>query len=270
MELTQLLNSINAVQVTGEVQRKDVSGIFYDSRKVIPGSVFVAVKGYNTDGHKFILDALNRGAIAVILEEGESVPGEIFTHGKTAKILVKDTRAAMAEISDAFYKRPSSKLKLIGITGTNGKTTVSYFIKSILETSGAKAGLLGTIANYIGSREFKATLTTPESSDLNELLLGMVNEGCGYAVMEVSSHSLSLNRVHGLNFSAGVFTNITSDHLDFHQNFENYLQAKKILFDSLSPASIAVFNADDKSSLELVKDWQSCFLTELCRVPILL
>ena len=254
MELTQLLNSVKAIQVIGEVQRKDVSGLFYDSRRIIKNSVFIAIKGYKTDGHKFILDALNKGAIAVILEENNSVPDEIFTHNNAAKILVKDSRVAMAEISDSFFKHPSSKLKLIGITGTNGKTTTSYFIKSILETSGEKVGLLGTIANYIGDREFKASLTTPESSDLNELLLGMVNEGCSYAVMEVSSHSLVLNRVYGLNFSGGVFTNITSDHLDFHQNFENYFKAKKILFDSLTPSTFAVFNADDTSSLRLMKD----------------
>ncbi|MGA7721551.1 MAG: UDP-N-acetylmuramoyl-L-alanyl-D-glutamate--2,6-diaminopimelate ligase [Ignavibacteriaceae bacterium] len=254
MELTQLLNSVKAIQVTGEVQRKDVSGIFYDSRKVLKSSVFIAVKGYKTDGHKFILDAINKGVIAVILEDNHSIPEEIFTHEKVARILVKDSRVAMAEISDSFFKHPSSNLKLIGITGTNGKTTISYFIKSILENSNEKTGLLGTIVNYIGDKEFKASLTTPESSDLNELLLGMVNEGCGYAIMEVSSHSLVLNRVYGLNFSAGIFTNITSDHLDFHQNFNNYFQAKKILFDSLSSSSFAIYNADDKSGLDLVKD----------------
>jgi UDP-N-acetylmuramoyl-L-alanyl-D-glutamate--2,6-diaminopimelate ligase len=254
MELTQLLDSVKAIRVSGEIQRKDVSGIFYDSRRVTNNSVFIAVKGYNTDGHKFILDALNKGAIAVILEENYSAPDEIFIHSNAAKILVKDSRIAMAEISGSFFKHPSSKLKLIGITGTNGKTTTSYFIKSILETSGEKVGLLGTIANYIGDRESKASLTTPESNDLSELLLEMANEGCGYVVMEVSSHSLILNRVYGLNFSCGVFTNITSDHLDFHQNFENYFRAKKILFNSLAPSTIAVFNADDKNSLGLMKD----------------
>jgi len=254
MELTQLINSIKTIQVIGEVQRKDVSGIFYDSRKVVENSVFVAIKGYKTDGHKFILDAINKGALAIILEDNNSVPDEIFIHGKTAKILVKDSRKAMAEVSHSLFKQPTSKLKLIGITGTNGKTTTSYFIKNILETSGAKVGLMGTIANYIGDRELKASLTTPESSDLNRLLFEMVEEGCSYAVMEVSSHSLFLNRVYGLNFSAGVFTNITSDHLDFHENFENYFKAKKILFDSLTPSSFAVINSDDKSSTNIVKD----------------
>lgn len=254
MELTELLNSINVIQVTGEVQRKDVSGIFYDSRKVSQNSVFAAIKGYNLDGHKFILDAINKGAIAIILEENNSVPDEIFTHGKIAKILVKNSRIALAEISNSFYKEPTKKIKLIGITGTNGKTTTSYFIKNILETAGNKVGLIGTITNLIGNVELKSSLTTPESNDLNELFLNMINDGCNYAVMEVSSHSLVLERVHSLNFNVAVFSNITSDHLDFHKSFEKYLEAKKILFDNLSSASVGIYNADDKNSSALIKD----------------
>ena len=252
MELTKLINSVNAIQVAGEVERKDISSICYDSRKVKENSVFVAIKGVNIDGHRFILDAINKGAMAVILEDNNSVPDDIFVHEKRAKILVADSRKALAEISCALYKNPSEKIKLIGITGTNGKTTTTYFIKSILETAGEKTGLLGTIANYIGDVEIKSSLTTPESNDLNELLYRMYNEGCGYAVMEVSSHSLIMNRVYGLNFSSAVFTNITSDHLDFHVNFENYLSAKKILFDSLSSSSFAIYNSDDSNSKRLV------------------
>ena len=257
MELTELLNSVKAIQVTGEVQRKDVSGIYYDSRRVVKNAVFAAIRGYKTDGHRFILDAINKGAIAIILEDNECVPDEIFHHDKIAKILVKDSRKALAEISNAFFKEPSKKLKLVGITGTNGKTTTSYFIKNIFETAGNKVGLVGTIANYISQREIKTSLTTPESSDLNELFYKMVNEGCSHAVMEVSSHSLVLNRVYSLNFSAGVFTNITSDHLDFHLNFENYFNAKKILFDSLSGSGFAIYNIDDKSGAAIVKNSQA-------------
>ncbi len=257
MELTQLLNSVKAIQVIGEVQRQDVSGIFYDSRRVIKNSVFAAIKGYKTDGHRFILDALNKGALAVILEDNNSVPDDIFIHGKTAKILVEDSRRALAEISASFYKQPSKKLKLIGITGTNGKTTSSYFIKKILESSGEKVGLAGTISNYIGSEEIKSSLTTPESNEMNEMLLEMYNRGCGYAVMEVSSHSLVLKRVYGLEFSGALFTNITSDHLDFHETFENYLSAKKILFDSLAKSAFGVYNIDDPHSTNLVKDSQA-------------
>ncbi|MHB8336198.1 MAG: UDP-N-acetylmuramoyl-L-alanyl-D-glutamate--2,6-diaminopimelate ligase [Ignavibacteriaceae bacterium] len=254
MELTKLLDSIKVIQVTGEVQRKDVSGIYYDSRRVVKNSIFAAIKGYNTDGHKFILDAINKGAIAIILEDDRSVPDDIFTHEKIAKILVSNSRIALAEVSNAFYKEPSKKISLIGITGTNGKTTTSYFIKSVLETAGHKTGLVGTISNYIGEKEIQSTLTTPESNDLNSLFLEMYGEGCSHAIMEVSSHSLVLDRVYGLNFAAAVFTNITSDHLDFHKTFENYFDAKKILFDSLSQSAIGVYNSDDKNSLALVKD----------------
>ena len=254
MELTDLINKINISQIVGEVQRQDVTGIFYDSREVTKGSIFVAIKGFKSDGHKFILDALNSGAIAVILEDNNSVPDEIFIHNGKAKILVKDSRIALAQASNYFFKEPSNRLKLIGITGTNGKTTTTYFIKSIVELAGNKAGLIGTISNYIGSKEIKTSLTTPESNDLNELFYEMFSEGCSYAVMEVSSHSLILKRVYGLNFSCAIFTNITNDHLDFHGNFEEYFKAKKILFDSLSDSSVIIYNKDDKNSSNIIKD----------------
>jgi UDP-N-acetylmuramoyl-L-alanyl-D-glutamate--2,6-diaminopimelate ligase len=254
MELTDLINKINISQIVGEVQRQDVTGIFYDSRKVKSGSVFVAVKGFQLDGHKYILDALNNGAIAVILENNNSVPDEIFIHNRKAKILVKDSRIALAQASNYFFKEPSAILNLIGITGTNGKTTTSYFIKSIVEHVGNKAGLVGTIANFIGSKEIKTSLTTPESNDLNELFYEMIVQGCSYAIMEVSSHSLILKRVYGLNFSTAIFTNITSDHLDFHGNFEEYFKAKKILFDSLSESSNIIYNIDDIHSLKIIQD----------------
>ena len=254
MELTELINSVHVIQVVGNVQRKDVTGIFYDSRKVVKGSVFVAVKGFNVDGHRFITDALNKGALAVVLEDNNAVPDEIFIHTESAKILVKDTRQALAELSKGFYKNISEKIKLIGITGTKGKTTTSYIIKSILETAGNKTGLIGTISNYIGDKKIESSLTTPESNDLNELLLEMYNDGCNYVVMEVSSHALALKRVFGLNFSAAVFTNISSDHLDFHQTFENYLSAKKILFDNLSLSAFGVYNVDDKSSPRIIEN----------------
>ncbi len=254
MEFTQLLNSVHAIQVVGEVQRKDVASIVYDSRKVIKNSVFVAIKGFNTDGHKFIMDAISKGALAIVIEDNKAVPEDIFIRQGVAKVLVKDSRVALAELSNYFFKEPSKKLKLIGITGTNGKTTTSYFIKNILETAGNKTGLTGTIANYIGEEKLNASLTTPESNDMNEILLEMYNKGCTYAVMEASSHSLILKRTYNLNFSAAVFTNITSDHLDFHENFENYLNAKKILFDSLTRSAFGVYNTDDRSSSLLVKD----------------
>lgn len=257
MELTRLLDDVKAIQVVGEVQRQDVSSIVYDSRKVVKNSVFVAVKGFKIDGHKFVLDALSRGALAVVIEDNNSVPDEMFNHTKAAKILVRDSRIALAEFSNSFFRNPSSKLNLVGITGTNGKTTTSYFIKKIFETAGHKTGLIGTIQNIIGDKIISSALTTPESNDLNQLFFDMVNEGCTAAVMEVSSHSLELRRVHKLNFSSAVFTNITSDHMDFHHTFENYLSSKKILFDSLTSTSNCIYNIDDKNYQALITDCEA-------------
>ena len=254
MELTQLLNSVHAIQVIGEVQRRDISSIHYDSRKVQKNSVFVAIKGFKTDGHKYIPDAINKGAVAVVVEDDNSVPDELIFHSQIAKILVKNSRKALAELSKGLYDDPSSKLKLIGITGTNGKTTTSFILKNILQQTGNKTGLIGTIANYIGETKIDSKLTTPESNDLNVFFTEMLDEKCSNAVMEVSSHSLVLNRVYGLNFKVAIFSNITSDHLDFHNSFDEYLKAKKILFDYLSSKAFAVINADDPSSNDIVKD----------------
>lgn len=254
MELTELINYIHAIQVAGEVERKDVNSICYDSRKVKNGCLFVAIKGFNTDGHKYIPDAINNGAVAVILENADVIPDEIFVHENVTRILVKNSRKALAEISNVFFEEPSKKVNLIGITGTNGKTTTTYFIKNIFETAGEKTGLIGTISNFIGKREIKSSLTTPESNDLNELLYAMHNEECRNVVMEVSSHSIALNRVYGLTFNSAVFTNITSDHLDFHNTFENYLGTKKNLFDSLNASSFAIYNSDDKYSNDIIRD----------------
>ncbi|MBE0538915.1 MAG: UDP-N-acetylmuramoyl-L-alanyl-D-glutamate--2,6-diaminopimelate ligase [Ignavibacterium sp.] len=261
MELTQLLNSLHVIQVTGEVQRKDVASIVYDSRKVQKNSVFVAIKGFKTDGHRFIQDAINKGAIAIVVEVDNSIPDELITHAQIAKILVKDSRKALAEISKGFYNDPTSKLKLIGITGTNGKTTSTFILKNILQNAGYKTGLLGTIANYIDDVKIDSNLTTPESNDLNKFFYEMIESGCSHAVMEVSSHSLILNRVYGLNFLGAIFSNITSDHLDFHQTFEEYLKAKKILFDGLGYDSFAIINSDDKSSNDIIKDSKAKIIT---------
>lgn len=252
MELTQLINNVKVIKVVGEIQRTDISSITYDSRKVEKNSVFAAIKGYKTDGHKFILEALSKGAAAVILEDETNAPDNIFTQGKALKILVKDSRKALAEISNTFFKEPSKKIKMFGITGTNGKTTTGFIIRNILQTAGEKTGLLGTISNFIGNKEINSTLTTPEANDLNALLFEMITEGCTSAVMEVSSHSLALNRVYNIHFDYAVFTNLTSDHLDFHQTTQNYFDAKEILFNSLSPAAKCVYNIDDSYGEKIV------------------
>jgi UDP-N-acetylmuramoyl-L-alanyl-D-glutamate--2,6-diaminopimelate ligase len=254
MELTDLINSIKVIQVAGDVQRKEISKIVYDSRLVTANSIFVAIRGYNTDGHNFIIDAINKGAEAVILDNNNVVPEEVFIHRNVTKILVKDTRIALAELSKGFYKNPSSKIKLIGITGTNGKTTTAWLIKNIFDYSGIKSGLMGTIANYIGEFKLESKLTTPESSDLNNLLSQMISNDCKYVAMEVSSHSLYLNRTYGLDFKFAVFTNITIDHLDFHGTFDNYLNAKKILFDRLTEDAFAIINIDDENSGSMIKN----------------
>lgn len=261
MELTDLINSLKVIQVAGDVQRKEISRITYDSRDVTSNSIFVAIKGFQTDGHNFIIDAINKGADAVILDNDSVIPEEIFIHRNVTKILVKDSRVALAELSKSFFKDPSSKINLIGVTGTNGKTTTTWLIKNILEYAGIKTGLIGTIANYIGEKKIESKLTTPESSDLNYLLHQMILEDCKSAVMEVSSHSLFLNRIYGLNFKYAVFTNITIDHLDFHQTFENYLNAKKILFDRLSQDSFAIVNSDDESYYKIIKDCKAKIIT---------
>jgi UDP-N-acetylmuramoyl-L-alanyl-D-glutamate--2,6-diaminopimelate ligase len=261
MELTQLLNSVHAIQVTGEVQRRDVADIVYDSRKVQKNSIFVAIKGYKTDGHMFLQDAINKGAVAVVVEVEDSIPDEFIAHSQIAKIVVKDSRKALAQLSKGFYKGPTNKLKLIGITGTNGKTTSTFILKNILQNAGYKTGLVGTIANYAGDVNVDSKLTTPESNDLNKLFYDMIQAGCSYSVMEVSSHSLILNRVYGLDFSAAIFSNITSDHLDFHQTFDEYLKAKKSLFDGLSSNSFAIINSDDDAAPEIIKDCNAKIVT---------
>jgi UDP-N-acetylmuramoyl-L-alanyl-D-glutamate--2,6-diaminopimelate ligase len=252
MELAHLLNKIKAIQVVGEISRERISGIHYDSRKVTRNSIFVAIKGFKTDGHNYISDAINKGVSAIVLEDDKAFPDDAITRQNTAKILVKDSRETLAELSNYFFDEPSKKIKLIGVTGTNGKTTTSFFIKSILDTAGYKTGLIGTITNIIGDEEITASLTTPESNDLNYLFQQMHTKGCKYAVMEVSSHSLVLKRVHKLFFSAGIFTNLTQEHLDFHESIDNYLNAKKMLFDNLDTSASAIYNIDDSKGTKII------------------
>jgi UDP-N-acetylmuramoyl-L-alanyl-D-glutamate--2,6-diaminopimelate ligase len=254
MKLAELLNGLKYIQVEGEILNKEVTGIEYDSRNVNQNSLFVAIKGFNVDGHLFIYDALKKGAVAVIIENNYSESEDRIKDSDAVKILVSDSRTALAEVSNFFYSQPSRNLNLFGITGTNGKTTVSYLIKNILEEAGIKTGLLGTISNYIGDVQTVSKLTTPESNNLNDMLFQMVNEGCKSAVMEVSSHALALKRVNNLFFSSAVFTNITPEHLDFHNDFESYMKAKKLLFDNLTDDATVVYNSDDEHSDEILKD----------------
>ena len=252
MTLKDLLEGVRVTKLyTGMygkmVLTQDVSvrEIHYDSRRVGPGDMFVAMRGTNQDGHKFIDQAIAAGAAVVVVDDDAARPDSYFMHASVAKVLVPDARVALAGLAANFYGRPGGRLRLVGITGTNGKTTTSHLIRAILEASGERSGLIGTIEYRIGERIIPATHTTPESLELNGLLAEMAAGGCDAAVMEVSSHALAMHRVEGLEFRAAVFTNLTQDHLDYHGSMEEYFRAKKILFDSLRPRDVAVVNADD-------------------------
>ena len=244
MKLSKLLNSVD---VLGNYKDIEISSVAYDSRKAKDESLFVCIKGYETDGHKYIESAVKNGAIAIVLED------DCDTFG-AEKILVSDSRKALAKISANFYNNPQDKLKIIGVTGTNGKTTVTTLVKHILEYSGAKVGLIGTNGNMIADRFLETERTTPESLELHELFHDMLKENVEYVVMEVSSHSLYLSRVYGINFETAVFTNLTQDHLDFHKTMENYKDAKKILF---GMCKNRVVNIDDEAGCEIAKEFPS-------------
>lgn len=239
MKLSELTASINAEQIAGP----DVAirAIAYDSRNVRPGSLFVAIKGGRYDGHNFIAQAVKLGAAAVVVESRQ--PG---LDPRIAQVLVENPRLALARMSGRFYGDPSRKLKLIGITGTNGKTTTSYLLESIFSQAGVKTGLIGTIEYRVDGEKFAAERTTPESLDLQQILATMVDRGVGAAVIEISSHALQLRRVDGCVFAGRIFTNLSQDHLDFHGNLEDYFKAKARLFiDSSFGLGVRLVNTDD-------------------------
>ncbi|HEY6953145.1 MAG TPA: UDP-N-acetylmuramoyl-L-alanyl-D-glutamate--2,6-diaminopimelate ligase [Bacteroidota bacterium] len=223
----------------------EVNRIQYDSRKVGANDCFIAIRGTGADGHTYVNAAIERGAKVVVLEDDATLPDSYFMHAGVVKVIVPDSRKALATMSANFFGHPSKKMKLVGVTGTNGKTTTTHLVRSVLETAGFKTGLIGTIEYRIGGEVFPATHTTPESLELNEMFSTMVNKGCTAVTMEVSSHALHQSRVSGLDFDAAVFTNLTQDHLDYHGTMEAYFEAKKILFDGLKPSAFAITNADD-------------------------
>jgi len=246
MKLSELLQDIEVLESTADGDL-EISEISYDSRKIKPGMAFVAVEGYVTDGHKYIDSAVKNGAVAVICQKKPEV--------EVPYVIVKDSRLALAKVSSTFFGHPSKKLKIIGVTGTNGKTTVTHLVKEIIEkVTGEKAGLIGTNENIVGDKVYEAERTTPESYDLHKLFKEMVDCGCKYAVMEVSSHALVTGRVEGLRFEVGAFTNLTQDHLDFHKTMEEYRDAKAKLFDI---SNNAVINLDDPVGPYL-KDYAKC------------
>lgn len=246
MKLQSLLHDIEILQTNAPMEL-EISGVRYSSRDVQPGDLFVAVPGYATDGHKYIPDAVQRGAAAVLCERemSDSVPW----------IRVRSSREALSKLGANWYGDPSEKMKVIGVTGTNGKTSVTYLLKTLLEhAAGAEVGLIGTICNRIGDEVLPTERTTPESFELQGLLARMQEAGCTHVVMEVSSHALYLHRAANIHFRVGAFTNLTEDHLDFHGTMENYAKAKAILFRNCERG---VFNADDPAS-ETMIDGSTC------------
>lgn len=243
-ELVSGLDGLEIISPPGSTH-VGIGGISYDSRQVRPQDLFVAIRGLNFDGHEFAGQAVAAGAVAVLGERVLTLPETI------AQAVVSDSREALGLVSARFYGHPSQRLRLIGVTGTNGKTTTTYLIKSILEASGQRTGLIGTIKSIVGDTEIPSTRTTPEASDLQQLLARMVEAGARAAVMEVSSHAVSLRRIAGACFAAGVFTNITQDHLDYHGTFENYLAAKASFFAGLGPDAWAVINVDDPRAADI-------------------
>jgi UDP-N-acetylmuramoyl-L-alanyl-D-glutamate--2,6-diaminopimelate ligase len=247
----ELIESLE-VRARGGDPATPVEGITYDSRLVEPGFLFVAVKGFQTDGHLYVEQAVKGGAAAVVIQEEMMLPAGI------AWALVPDTRLALAKASARFFGNPSTRLRLVGVTGTNGKTTTAHLIAAVYRAGGSKTGLIGTVYNRIGERILPVTHTTPESFDLQKLLAEMVDEGVDTAVMEVSSHALELERVAGCEYDVAVFTNITRDHLDFHNDMESYLAAKLKLFAGLGQPGgktgpqYAVVNADDPAAKSVI------------------
>jgi UDP-N-acetylmuramoyl-L-alanyl-D-glutamate--2,6-diaminopimelate ligase len=223
-----------------------VSAVTYDSRRATNGSVFVALRGLKADGAEFATQAIARGAAIIV---AETPPPQGVTAGW---MVVSDARLALALLADEFYEHPSRRMPVIGVTGTNGKTTTSYLLSSILDAAGLKAGLLGTVTYRLGAEEREASRTTPEAPDVQHLLAEMIRQGCKSAVMEVSSHALALKRVDAMRFTAGVFTNLTRDHLDFHEDMETYFQAKRRLFELLPADAPGIINLDDPRGASLL------------------
>jgi UDP-N-acetylmuramoyl-L-alanyl-D-glutamate--2,6-diaminopimelate ligase len=248
MRLGELLQHLTVKSINGAVDR-EITGIRYDSRRVVPGDLFVAVRGSVSDGHAFIEQAVEKGAVAVVGEQAA-------LSQRATVIIVPDSRAALAQVGAAYFGFPSRKLRIIGVTGTNGKSTTTFLIRHLLESANQSTGLLGSVHYEIGERRIPAGRTTPESLDLQELLALCVEAGCRNVVMEVASHGLSLGRVNEIEFNVGVFTNLTQDHLDFHGGMKNYFEAKGRLFDRMrqnkAKDAKAAINVDDPYGQQLV------------------
>ncbi|WP_295793290.1 UDP-N-acetylmuramoyl-L-alanyl-D-glutamate--2,6-diaminopimelate ligase [Mucilaginibacter sp.] len=239
--LSDIIEGLAFTELQGSAD-VEITAIVFDSRKVVPGCMFVAVKGTVVDGHDYILRAIEQGAIAIICEE---LPSRVT--GEVDFLMVADSSVALAIVSANFYDNPSAQLKLVGVTGTNGKTTIATLLYKLFRDMGYKCGLLSTVENQINGEVITATHTTPDPVVLNALLSEMVEKGCDYCFMEVSSHAIAQHRITALNFTGAIFSNLTHDHLDYHKTFEKYLKAKKMFFDELPANAFALTNIDDKN-----------------------
>ncbi len=245
--LSELLSRVSTLSIRGDLN-KEVKSLCFDSRQVTQGVVFFAIPGTKTDGHAYIEQAIRAGSVAVVCEKPFEDSADVVI------IQVKDVSLAMGYMASAWYDYPSEKLCLIGITGTNGKTTTATLLYRLFSRLGHPSGLLSTIENFVVREVYPAHHTTPDALEINKLLADMVKAGCEYCFMEVSSHALVQNRVAGLHFAGGLFSNITHDHLDFHKTFDAYIQAKKSFFDNLSPNAFALVNKDDRNGLYMVQN----------------
>ena len=248
MRLQELLKNIKPVTIVGDVET-EITGVNIDSRRIKEGHLFIAMRGTQVDGHKFIPKAIEQGARAVLCEEMPATLADGVTY-----IRVESTEDAAGKAATIFYGDPSRRLKLVGVTGTNGKTTIATLLYNMFRKMGHKCGLLSTVCNYIEDTAIPADHTTPDPIELNDLLHRMVEAGCEYAFMECSSHAIAQKRIGGLRFTGGIFTNLTRDHLDYHKTFENYRDAKKAFFDGLPKSAFAITNADDKNGSVMVQN----------------
>ncbi len=255
MKLNELLKNITPIKIIGN-DDVEITGVNIDSRRIKAGHLFVAMKGTQVDGHLFIGKAIELGAISVLCEDLPEVLQKDITY-----VQVESTEDAVGKVATLFYGDPSHKLKLVGVTGTNGKTTIATLLYNMFRKFGHKVGLLSTVCNYIDDVEVPADHTTPDPIELNELLAKMVEAGCEYAFMECSSHAIHQKRIGGLKFAGGLFTNLTRDHLDYHKTFENYRNAKKAFFDGLPKDAFAITNADDKNGMIMVQNTKATVKT---------
>jgi len=248
MILEDLMKGVSALEICGD-SSIEINKISFDSRKIEDGDVFVAISGVEVDGHNYIDSAISKGAKTVVCEILPKNINEDITY-----ILVEDSSIALSIISSNYYCNPSSKIKLVGVTGTNGKTTIASLLFQLFRNAGYKVGLMSTVVNKINEIDIKADHTTPDVLSINSLLNEMVESGCEYCFMEVSSHGISQNRVANLDFDIAIFTNITHDHLDYHKTFAAYIKAKKKFFDNLSKDSVAIVNLDDKNGMTMLQN----------------